>query len=105
MQRFDGPTRKSFVDFWSPLLIGLALMSERIVIKKKLNSEEWFLRQVESYARRQPSGDKTPECVDDAFLKSYAARPMDVPLPDPRVDHFTSSTYCLGRLFNSRATL
>ena len=92
------------MDFWSHLLIGLALKSERIVIKKKLNSEEWFLRQVESYARRQPSGDKTPVCVDDAFLKSYAARPMDVSLSDPRVDHVTSCNYCLGRLLQFRAT-
>jgi hypothetical protein len=43
-------------------------MSERTVIKKKLNSEEGFLKQVESYTRRQPSGHKTPECVDDAFI-------------------------------------
>src|ERR1700733_5239840 len=104
MQQFDGPTRKSFVDFWSPLLIGLALMSERTVIKKKLNSEEWFLRQVESYTRRQPSGDKTPECVDDTFLKSYAERPTDVSLSDRRVDHVTSCNYCLGRLLQFRAT-
>ncbi len=79
-------------------------MSERIVIKKKLNSEEWFLRQVESYTRRQPSGDKTPECVDDVFLRSYAERPADVSLSDPRVDHVTSCNYCLGRLLQFRAT-
>ena len=79
-------------------------MSERIVIKKKLNSEEWFLRQVESYARRQPSGDKTPDCVDDVFLKSYAARPAAVSLSDRRVDHVTSCNYCLGRLLQFRAT-
>ena len=79
-------------------------MSERIVIKKKLNSEEWFLRQVESYARRQPSGDKTPDCVDDVFLKSYAEHPADVSLSDPRVDHVTSCNYCLGRLLQFRAT-
>jgi hypothetical protein len=79
-------------------------MSERTVIKKKLNSEEWFLRQVESYTRRQPSGDKTPECVDDAFLKSYAERPTDVSLSDRRVDHVTSCDYCLGRLLQFRAT-
>jgi hypothetical protein len=79
-------------------------MSERIVIKKTLNTEEWFLRQVESYTRRQPSGDKTPECVDDAFLKSYAERPNDVSLSDPRVEHVTSCNYCLGRLLHVRAT-
>jgi hypothetical protein len=79
-------------------------MSERIVIKKKLNSEEWFLRQVESYARRQPNGDKTPDCVDDVFLKSYGERPTDVSLSDPRVDHITSCNYCLGRLLQFRAT-
>ena len=79
-------------------------MSERIVIKKKLNSEEWFLRQVESYTRRQPSGDKTPECVDDAFLKSYAERPTNVSLSDRRVDHVTSCSSCLGRLLQFRAT-
>ena len=79
-------------------------MSERIVIKKTLNSEEWFLRQVESYTRRQPSGDKTPDCVDDAFLKSYAERPTDVSLSDRRVDHVTSCNYCLGRLLQFRAT-
>lgn len=79
-------------------------MSERIVIKKKLNSEEWFLRQVESYARTQPSGDKTPDCVDDVFLKSYAERPADVPLSDRRVEHVTSCNYCLGRLLQFRAT-
>jgi hypothetical protein len=74
------------------------------VIKKKLNSEEWFLRQVESYTRRQPSGEKTPECVDDAFLKSYAERPTDVSLSDRRVDHVTSRNYCLGCLLQFRAT-
>ena len=74
------------------------------MIKKKLNSEEWFLRQVESYTRRQPSGDKTPECVDDAFLTSYAARPTDVSLSDQRVDHVTSCNYCLGRLLQLRAS-
>ena len=79
-------------------------MSERIVIEKKLNTEEWFLRQVESYARRQPSGDKTPDCVDDVFLKSYGERPTDVSLSDPRVDHVTSCNYCLGRLLQFRAT-
>jgi hypothetical protein len=79
-------------------------MSERIVIKKTLNSEEWFLRQVESYTRRQPSGDKTPECVDDGFLKSYAESPVEVSLSDWRVDHVTSCNYCLGRLLHFRAT-
>jgi len=79
-------------------------MSERIVIKKALNSEEWFLRQVESYTRRQPSGDKTPECVDDGFLKSYAESPAEVSLSDWRVDHVTSCNYCLGRLLQFRAT-
>jgi len=79
-------------------------MSERTVIKKKLNSEEWFLRQVESYTRRQPSGDKTPACVDDAFLKSYAEHPTNVSLSDRRVDHVTSCNYCLGRLLQFRAT-
>ena len=54
--------------------------------------------------RRQPSGDKTPECVDDAFLKSYAERPTDVSLSDRRVDHVTSCNYCLGRLLQFRAT-
>jgi len=73
------------------------------VIKKTLNSEQWFLRQVESYARRQPSGDKTPECVDDVFLKSYAARPAAVSLSDRRVEHVTSCNYCLGRLLQFRA--
>ncbi|HET9099273.1 MAG TPA: hypothetical protein VFN62_02700 [Acidobacteriaceae bacterium] len=74
------------------------------MIKKKLNSEEWLLRQVESYTRRQPSGDKTPDCVDDAFLKSYAERPAGVSLSDRRVDHVTSCNYCLGRLLQFRAT-
>jgi hypothetical protein len=74
------------------------------VIKKTLNSEQWFLRQVESYARRQPSGDKTPECVDDVFLRSYAARPAAVSLSDRRVEHVTSCNYCLGRLLQFRAT-
>jgi hypothetical protein len=84
--------------------MALALMSERIVIKKKLNTEEWFLRQVESYTRRQPSGDQTPDCVDDVFLKFYAERPADVSLSDGRVDHVTSCNYCLGRLLQFRAT-
>jgi hypothetical protein len=79
-------------------------MSERIVIKKTLNTEEWFLRQVESYTRRQPSGDKTPECVDDGFLRSYAESPAEVSLSDWRVDHVTSCNYCLGRLLHFRAT-
>jgi hypothetical protein len=79
-------------------------MSERIVIKKTVNSEDWFLRQVDSYTRRQPSGDKTPDCVDDVFLKSYAERPADVSLSDRRVDHVTSCNYCLGRLLHLRAT-
>src|SRR5258708_38657450 len=79
-------------------------MSERIVIKKKLNSEGWFLRQVESYARGQPSGDKTPDCVDDVFLKSNAEHPGDVALSDPRVNHVTSCNYCLRRLLQFRAT-
>jgi hypothetical protein len=79
-------------------------MCERIVIKKKLNSEEWFLRQVESYIRRQSSGVKTPDCVDDVFLKFYAERPADVSLSDGRVDHVTSCNYCLGRLLQFRAT-
>jgi hypothetical protein len=83
--------------------MGLALTSERIVIKKKLNSEEWFLRQVESYIRRQSSG-KTPDCVDDVFLKFYAERPADVSLSDGRVEHVTSCNYCLGRLLQFRAT-
>jgi hypothetical protein len=74
------------------------------VIKKTLNSEEWFLRQVESYTRRQPSGEKTPECVDDGFLKSYAESPAEVSLSDWRVDHVTSCNYCLGRLLHLRAT-
>ncbi len=74
------------------------------MIKKTLNSEEWFLRQVESYTRRQQSGDRTPDCVDDAFLKSYAARPAAVSLSDRRVDHVTSCNYCLGRLLQFRAT-
>jgi hypothetical protein len=79
-------------------------MTERIVIKKTLNSEEWFLKQVESYTRRQSSGDKTPDCVDDAFLKSYAERPAAISLSDRRVDHVTSCNYCLGRLLQFRAT-
>ena len=74
------------------------------MIKKTLNSEEWFLKQVESYTRRQPSGDKTPDCVDDVFLKRYAGRPADISLSDPRVDHVTSCNYCLGRLLQYRAT-
>jgi hypothetical protein len=73
------------------------------VIKKKVNAEEWFLRQVESYTRRQASGEKTPDCVDDVFLKSYAARPAAVSLSDRRVDHVTSCNYCLGRLLQFRA--
>ena len=73
------------------------------MIKNKLNTEEWFLRQVESYARKQPSGDTTPDCVDDAFLKAYAERPVGVSLSDRRVDHVTSCNYCLGRLLQFRA--
>lgn len=74
------------------------------MIKKKLNTEEWFLRQVESYTRRQSSGGKTPDCVDDAFLKTYAEHPAAVSLSDRRVDHVTSCNYCLGRLLQFRAT-
>ena len=74
------------------------------MIKKKLNTEEWFLRQLESYTRRQPSGDKTPDCVDDAFLKAYAERPGGVSLSDRRVDHVTSCNYCLGQILQFRAT-
>ena len=74
------------------------------MIKKALNSEEWFLKQVEAYTRRQPGGEKTPDCVDDVFLKRYAERPADVSLSDLRVEHVTSCNYCLGRLLQYRAT-
>jgi hypothetical protein len=72
--------------------------------KKKLNPEQWFLRQVESSIHRQPMGERTPECVDDAFLKSYAQAPTDFSLSDRRVEHVTSCKHCLGRLLQIRAT-
>ena len=72
--------------------------------KKKLNPEQWFLRQVESSIHRQPIGERTPECVDDSFLKSYAQAPTAFSLSDQRVEHVTSCKHCLGRLLQIRAT-
>jgi hypothetical protein len=74
------------------------------VIKKRLNPEQWFLGQVEACARREPSGLKTPDCVDDAFLKSYADQPAEVSLSDRRVEHVASCGHCFGRLLELRAT-
>jgi hypothetical protein len=74
------------------------------VTKRKLNPEQWFLRQVEACTHRQPSSIRTPHCVDDAFLKSYAEQPTEVSLSDRRVEHITSCGHCLGRLLELRAT-
>jgi hypothetical protein len=85
-------------------LIAKAPAKERTEIKNKFNPEHWFLSQVETHIRTQSGAEKTPECVDDAFLKGYADRPTDVSLSDRRVDHVTSCSYCLGRLLQLRAT-
>ena len=85
-------------------MIAKTLAKERTEIKNKFNPEQWFLSQVETHIRTQSGAEKTPECVDDAFLKSYADRPTDVSLSDRRVDHVTSCKYCLGRLLQLRAT-
>jgi hypothetical protein len=73
------------------------------VVQNKLNTERWFLKQVESSIRRQPSGDKTPDCVDDVFLQSYAEDPADFSLSDRRVKHVISCRYCLCRHLQLRA--
>jgi hypothetical protein len=74
------------------------------VVKKKLNTERWFLRQLESSIRRQPNGERAPDCVDDTFLQSYAEDPTDFSLSDQRVKHVTCCRHCLSRHLQLRAT-
>jgi hypothetical protein len=74
------------------------------VVQNKLNTERWFLKQFESSIRRQPSGDKTPDCVDEAFLQSYEEEPAGFSLSDRRVKHVISCSYCLCRHLQLRAT-
>ncbi len=74
------------------------------MIKQRLNPEPWFLRQLEACERRQPSNLRTPDCVDDAFLKCYAEQPADVSLSDRRLEHIASCGHCFGRLLERRAS-
>jgi hypothetical protein len=68
-----------------------------------LNLDRWFLRQVEVSVRKGPRGDKTADCVDQTFLRSYAEQPAGFSLADDRVDHVTSCGYCMGCLLELRA--
>jgi hypothetical protein len=69
-----------------------------------LNLDRWFLRQVEVSIRKGSKGDKTADCVDETFLRSYAEQPTEFSLADGRVEHVTSCSYCLGCLLELRAT-
>jgi hypothetical protein len=69
-----------------------------------LNLDQWFLRQVESSIRKGPSGEKTADCVNETFLKSYAEEPTDFSLADDRVKHVASCSYCMGCLLELRST-
>jgi hypothetical protein len=80
-----------------------AQTKERTEIKSTFNPEQWFLSQVEAHIRNQPGGEKTPVCVDDAFLKSYARRPTRFALSDPRVEHVSSCNRCLHNFLEVRA--
>jgi len=84
-------------------LIAKAPTKERTEIKNKFNPEHWFLSQVETHIRTQPAGEKTPLCVDNAFLRAYAEKPTRFSLSDPRVEHVSSCDYCLHNLLNMRA--
>jgi hypothetical protein len=65
--------------------------------------DRWFLRQVESSIREGPRGDKTADCVDETFLKSYAEEPTDFSLADDRVKHVASCGYCMACLLELRS--
>ena len=84
-------------------MIAKAPTKERTEIKNKFNPELWFLSQVEAHIRTQPSGEKTPLCVDNAFLRAYVEKPTRLSLSDPRVEHVSSCDYCLHNLLNIRA--
>jgi hypothetical protein len=68
-----------------------------------LNLDRWFLKQVESGIRKEPRGDKTADCIDETFLKSYAEDPTKFSLADERVAHVSSCSYCMGCLLELRA--
>ena len=84
-------------------MIAKAPTKERTEIKNKFNPEHWFLSQVETHIRTQPSGEKTPLCVDNAFLRAYVEKPTRLSLSDPRVEHVSSCDYCLHNLLTIRA--
>jgi hypothetical protein len=69
-----------------------------------LNLDRWFLRQVELSIREGARADKTADCVDEVFLRSYADEPSQFSLADDRVEHVTSCSYCMGCLLELRAT-
>jgi hypothetical protein len=68
---------------------------ERTEINRTFNVEQWFLERVDAHLRNQPSGERTPQCVGDAFLRSYAEAPSRLSLSDPRVEHVSSCSYCI----------
>ena len=84
-------------------MIAKAPAKERTEIKNKSNPEQWFLSQVETHIRTQPSGEKTPLCVDSGFLRAYVETPARFSLSDPRVEHVSSCNYCLHTFLEIRA--
>ncbi len=69
-----------------------------------MNLDRWFLRQVEVSISKGTRCDKTADCVDETFLKSYAEEPAKFSLADDRVEHVTICSYCMGCLLELRAT-
>jgi hypothetical protein len=84
-------------------LIAKAPTKERTEIRNKFNPEQWFLSQVETHIRTQPSDEKTPLCVDSGFLRAYVETPARFSLSDPRVEHVSSCNYCLHTFLETRA--
>lgn len=68
-----------------------------------INPEQWFVEQLRAYTQRQPRGERTTECPDDAFLRSYAARPGSLSLLVSRVRHVASCNHCLPALLDLRS--
>lgn len=74
---------------------------ERTEINKTFNVEEWFLERVDAHLCNQPGGERTPQCVGDAFLRSYAEAPTRLSLSDPHVEHVSSCSYCIRSYLKS----